>query len=421
MPKPTPNPAARLLRPLLILALTLALPALGQDRERDRGSDDRWTIPDDATSDNNQMLERMLQTFPDADTNKDGILDADEGRAQIERLRDEWRQRQEQRSSRRRGFNGTIHRDVSYGEHGNQKLDLYVPTGQEAAPLVVYFHGGGFITGDKGDFGTLDVRQLTGAGVAVASVNYRLARDEPFPASFDDAARALQYLRYHAEHFKLDPSRIVIHGEDAGANLALYLALHDDLAQTFTDKEREDLERDARVALAREEPPLPPIEEEEQDQQTPPPPPNWRNPGILETSTRVLGATAREPLASFDPRYWQAHNMPLYRHERKLPLYLGVQYLDPFDLPDLIELVADLSPVDLASSDDPPVLLKSEYEELEIKPDTSWTIMVRHPIQVQKIAAALKSANAPVTIAYPGLEGATRMTDEEFLMQLLKD
>jgi len=67
-----------LLQSMLVLCLLLALPAAAQDR--DRNDDDRWSIPDDATSENNTMLERMLQTFPDADVNKDGILDATEGR-----------------------------------------------------------------------------------------------------------------------------------------------------------------------------------------------------------------------------------------------------------------------------------------------------------------------------------------------------
>jgi len=405
-----------LLQSMLVLCLLLALPAAAQDR--DRNDDDRWSIPDDATSENNTMLERMLQTFPDADVNKDGILDATEGRAQVERLREEWRQRQEERSSRRRGFNGIVHRDVPYGEHGRNKFDLYLPRSEQPVPLVIYFHGGDFITGDKSDFGTLDVRQLTGAGIAVASIDYRLAREAAFPACFDDAAYALQYIRFHAEHFGIDPKRIAVHGEDAGGNLALYLALHEDLAQTFTEREREDLERDARRALAREEPPLPPTQEQEGEQTTPPP--TWRNPGIFETSTRVLGVVARHPLASFDPRYWRENNLPLNQHERKLPVYLDTPELEPFDLPDLIELVGQISPVDLASTDDPPVLLMSQYPELTIEETTSWTIMAHHPVQIQKIGEALKSAGSNVTIRYREMidDPGTRST--EFLTGLLK-
>lgn len=419
MLNPVKTPLLLLLHTALALALFLALPALGQDRDRNRGND-RWTIPDGATSADNEMLERMLQTFPDSDTNKDGILDADEGRAQIEKIRAEWNERQAQRNQRRRGWQGTSHREVPYGEHDKNVMDIFVPTSQEPVALVVYFHGGDFITGDKRDFGTLDARDLLGDGIAVASVNYRLAREEPFPACFEDAARALQYVRFYAEHFGIDPDRIAVHGEDAGGNLALYLALHDDLAQTFTEEEREDLERDARRALAREEPILPPREDEDEGEAATPPP-TWRNPGILETSTRVRGATARHPLASFDPRFWRANDMPLNQHERKLPVYLNVRYLEPFDLPELVELVADISPVDLASADDPPVLLKSQYKQLEISDTTSWTIMAHHPIQIQKIAAAMKSAGANATISYDGMEDATRMLDEAFLIELLKD
>ncbi|MEM9020383.1 MAG: alpha/beta hydrolase [Planctomycetota bacterium] len=410
------TPPSLALTAVLTLSLTVLSPALGQDRGRDR-----WSVPDGATSENNEMLERMLLTFPDADTDNNGILDTEEGRAQIERFRQQWRERQEQRNQRRRGWEGESYRDIPYGEHDRNTLDIYVPTSSEPTPVVVYFHGGDFITGSKRDFGTLDARDLLGDGIAVASVEYRLVREAPFPASFDDATLALQYIRYHAEHFGIDPDRMVLHGEDAGANLALYLALHDDLAQTFTDEQRKDLERDARRALAREEPvgPRPGDDDEEGEEREPPP--TWRNPGILETSTRVLAVTARHPLASFDPRYWREHDMPLYRHERRLPLYLDVQHLEPFDLPDLIELVGRISPVNLASADDPPVMLKSQYEELEIKEDTSWTVMAHHPIQIQKIAEALKSAGVDPAVHYDGIEGVRQMSDEAFLMRVLND
>lgn len=391
----------------IALGTVLALSAATASAQDDRN---RFAIPDDATSENNEMLERILQTFPDSDANKDGLLDADEARAEIERRRQQWAQeRADRQNNGRRGrFNGEIYRDIAYGPSDANQLNIYTPNPDNVegpTPLVVFFHGGDFITGSRNDTGTLSVRDLVGRGIAVASVDYRLAREDPFPASFNDAAAALQFIRYHAQRYNIDPSRVALHGEDAGANLALYLALHNDLA---VKSEADDADEDAAEQTGEE----PEINEND--------PPSWNEPGIATMSTRVLGAVARHPLASYDPRYWEANNLPLNQHERKLPLFLGTPYLEPFNLPEVIETVEQVSPANLASFDDPPILMISQYPELEIKPTTSWTIMIHHPIQIQLIERAMKSAGASAVTRFRGMDEDPGTSGLDFLLQILQ-
>jgi len=364
----------------LALAALPAAQALAQDNGRG-GS--RLEIPDDATSEDNRTLERILERYPDSDADGDGVLTADEGRTFIEERTAEWEERRDnnrRRGDRRRG--GPTHRDVAYGDHENQQIDLYLAPAQEDAdgqpiptPLVVYFHAGQFVTGDKRDV-EINTRGLLASGISVASVGYRFTRETPFPACFEDAARALQFLRLNAERYNLDPEQFATAGTDAGANLALYLALHDDLAQRPSARERERREnRD--------------VENDPYDEV-----------GIMMQSTRVMGAMAISPLASFDPRFWEEHELPLVGHERYLPAWLGVNFLEPFNDRDLIELVEDLSPAALCSADDPPLLLLSMFEDLPIDENTLWTIMRLHPRQCQLLAEQMEEWGLDATVRY---------------------
>lgn len=103
---------------------------------------------------------------------------------------------------------------------GEIALRLYRPAGAAAQPVVVYFHGGGFV------FGNLDLvdkvaRSLSKvSGAAVASVDYRKAPEHPFPTAPEDAYAALGWVREHAGQFGLDAARIAVAGDSAGGNLA---------------------------------------------------------------------------------------------------------------------------------------------------------------------------------------------------------
>jgi acetyl esterase len=105
---------------------------------------------------------------------------------------------------------------------------IYAPAGHERQSVgattslggLIYFHGGGLIAGDLETHDAI-CRALTNAsGCRLASVNYRLAPEHPFPAAIEDALTAARWVSDHARALQMDPGRIAIGGDSAGAALA---------------------------------------------------------------------------------------------------------------------------------------------------------------------------------------------------------
>ena len=99
---------------------------------------------------------------------------------------------------------------------------LYRPegSGDDTLPVVLYFHGGGWVMGSVETHDTLCQHLCHFSEVAIVSVDYRLAPEHPFPAAADDCLHALNYVHRNAELFKVDPKRIAVAGDSAGGNLA---------------------------------------------------------------------------------------------------------------------------------------------------------------------------------------------------------
>ncbi|MEN9715886.1 MAG: hypothetical protein RJA35_1353 [Actinomycetota bacterium] len=110
------------------------------------------------------------------------------------------------------------------------ELDLYLPEGEGPFPLVMWVHGGGYTGGSRRDFTPwLEragmIQRTLEAGIAFASVDYRLGLEAVFPAAVHDANSALRWLAYHAGKLGLDVQRFGIWGESAGGHLASLTAL----------------------------------------------------------------------------------------------------------------------------------------------------------------------------------------------------
>jgi acetyl esterase len=110
------------------------------------------------------------------------------------------------------------------GAEGPLRARLYVPHGEreqaEPAPLLVYYHGGGWACGDL-DTHEQPCRMLArSSGACVLSVDYRLAPEHPFPAAVDDALAAFRDAVARAEELRVDPERIAVAGDSAGGHLA---------------------------------------------------------------------------------------------------------------------------------------------------------------------------------------------------------
>ena len=131
----------------------------------------------------------------------------------------------------------------------NEKLDLFVPQSSQPVPLVIYIHGGGWRYGSKVG-GTLDIfTPLLEDGIAVASINYRLADSKKFPAAAQDILCAVRYLKSQANVYNINPDQIGLAGISAGAHLAA-LSANGASEKAFATKEYEAFSSDVQaVAL----------------------------------------------------------------------------------------------------------------------------------------------------------------------------
>lgn len=114
------------------------------------------------------------------------------------------------------------------GPDGEIPLRMYRPLGSragQALPVLVYYHGGGWVIGDLDTHDVLCRELCNAAGCAVVSVDYRLAPEHRFPAAVDDAVAALHWVHAQAGELRLDPLRIAVGGDSAGGNLAAVAAI----------------------------------------------------------------------------------------------------------------------------------------------------------------------------------------------------
>ncbi|WP_144832866.1 alpha/beta hydrolase [Microbacterium sp. BH-3-3-3] len=111
-------------------------------------------------------------------------------------------------------------------------LDLHRPAETGPSPVVLFLHGGGWMVGSRRAFCFFPPDEtfgrLVNEGWAVASVDYRLSSEAPFPAPLEDARAARRWLDDHAAEYDLDPHAVAVWGESAGGHLAALLALEPD-------------------------------------------------------------------------------------------------------------------------------------------------------------------------------------------------
>jgi acetyl esterase len=110
------------------------------------------------------------------------------------------------------------------GPGGALGIRIYRPEGDEVTPVIVYFHGGGWVIGDLDTHDGGCAALCAASGCAVVAVDYRLAPEATFPAPVEDCLAATRWVADHAEEIRVDAGRLAVAGDSAGGNLAAVVA-----------------------------------------------------------------------------------------------------------------------------------------------------------------------------------------------------
>jgi acetyl esterase len=245
--------------------------------------------------------------------------------------------------------------NVHYGPHDRNVLDVWRakpdPGRPGGTPIVVFFHGGGFRQGDKTGIPARLLVKCLNAGISVASANYRLSQDAPYPAPMRDGARAIQYLRMHAKEFGIDPARIGASGSSAGAGIALWVGFHDDLAD-----------------------------------------PKDADP-VLRQSSRVKCLGVDGAQTSYDPRFIKREIGGRAHEHSALKPFFAIPDAD-LGTPKAHRLFEDASPITHATAGDPPVILFYMEPDEPLPADARPGKGIHHP----RFGAVLKAKVAPIGV-----------------------
>jgi arylformamidase len=117
-----------------------------------------------------------------------------------------------------------VHRDIAYGTNRLHRYDVYSPKNAENAPVVVFWHGGGWTNGYR-DYNAFMAKHITAMGCVLVSPSYRLVGEAKLPAAFDDSLDMLGHVFQYIHRYGGDPWRLYLGGHSAGAHLASLVAL----------------------------------------------------------------------------------------------------------------------------------------------------------------------------------------------------
>jgi acetyl esterase/lipase len=281
--------------------------------------------------------------------------------------------------------------NFAYGNDSErQVLDFWQAESDEPTPVVVLIHGGGWRAGDKSTYNKVGIKPFLDSGISAAAINYRFIQqameqdvEPPVKACLYDAARAIQTIRSKAKEWNIDPQRIGATGGSAGACTSLWLALHDDLAQPKSDDP------------------------------------------IASESTRLTCAAVIGAQTSLDPkqvREWipnaiyGGHAFGFAEGGRKMP--------DQFELltqnrEKLMPLIKKYSPIELVTSDDPPIYLSYPTQKQPPKAGQQEADPTHSAMYGVGLAEVLKDNGVEVVLAYPGHEDTEYGSLEKFLIEKL--
>jgi len=260
--------------------------------------------------------------------------------------------------------------DVAYSEtHRRNAFDIFTLTTREPSPLVVFIHSGGFTGGDKVqayDF-SKDIRGFLTKGIAFATINYRFLEDSDngVMTSLEDIKRAVQFLRYHAKEFNIDPNRISCYGVSAGAGASLWLATHEDMANIRS------------------------------------------NDPIERQSTRIRSAVALGTQASYDLVTWEdifeVYGFRLddpNNDQQSLFDFYGINSMEELYTPEMTAYRKKIDMLSLFSANDAPVYV---FNNGTSAPPTNNGELYHHPFHATAVKEAADKVGVEHQIYAPGI------------------
>lgn len=300
------------------------------------------------TSLNNERLRKGLQQYPQADTNKDGVLTMEEGLAFLAKMK---KGAPASSDAKKPAGPAPTFADVTYGPHERNRLDFWQAKSDKPTPVVVFIHGGGFRSGDKSRWqSTPELKQLLDKGISCAAINYRYLTQAPVQDILHDAAHAVQFIRSKSAEWKIDKTRIAAQGGSAGAGTSLWLATRDDLAD-----------------------------------------PGATDP-VRRESSRVCAAVISSTQATYDLTRWESFlgpaNPEWYKNAEEGPMFYGLKTLDDLKSEAGKKALSECDMLGWISKDDAPVLCTVGQPDGPIKDRGHWLHHPKHAQEVKKFCAA---------------------------------
>jgi acetyl esterase/lipase len=282
--------------------------------------------------------------------------------------------------------------DFAYAQDSErQKFDFWQAKSDRPTPVVLLIHGGGWMNGDKTSYGTTAIQPYLDAGISVAAVNYRFILqamedkvEPPVKGCLHDAARALQTIRSKAKEWNLDPQRVGATGGSAGACTSLWLALHDDLADSASSDP------------------------------------------IARQSTRLSCAAVAGAQTSLDPkelREWIPN--AVYGGHAFGFAKQGRTRAEEFDLlianrEQVLPWIKEYSPIELVTKDDPPIYLDYANQKTPPKVGQQEADPTHSAMYGVKLVEKLEAAGVEGVLSYPGHEDQKYGSIAKFLIAKLK-
>ncbi len=255
------------------------------------------------------------------------------------------------------------HKDVVYGQHSKNVLDIYIAKSSQPTPVLVFIHGGAFSGGDKMKNVNRGIfKQCLDNKISVVSINYRLSSNKdyhfkyskktPVPPAFENAALAVQFIRYHADKYNIDKKKLAVAGGSAGGGLSLWLAFADDQAD-----------------------------------------PNAKDP-ILRESTKPVCVIPLSAQTTYDQEYISRH-MIYDGYRIKWINRLFQATTEQLKSPATKQMRQNVSAIDLVDASDKVSIFMRGGNELKVTPDMPQAKFVHHAIFYRELEKKLKKFNIP--------------------------